>query len=524
MLNTPFKYLTTPRTVFCIFFVVLTMFMTLRDPDYYWHIKTGEYIFENQLLPRLDIFSFTMTNQPWVLHEWLFQLLLYMIFDLFGTTGVKSLSVFLFLVSVYFSYKLSKRLSSARITAMLMLVLLPVLIVIGLSPRPQLFTYIFFSYYLYGLLSYKYLYEVKQLYLFPLIMVLWVNLHGGYIIGIALVFFFAVTELLTNYTKPIILRKARRALLLPFGIALTSLAASSINPDFIDHWKYPLQVISMDASKIFISEWRSPGFHDALGKLYLLLVFTFFAANICRKKRPDLTEFFIPLFFITQGFVAVRHIPLAALATMPFIAVAFKNCIPINLPAESKDKLRQLLSRIFNGSLNKDLGNKEYFMNLAILSLAILALFTVNPSLENKAAAKVNKAVPVTATDFIVDNEIQGRMFNTYGYGGYLIYRLYPDQKVFIDGRADMYGDDFLKKYKKINNGLPDWEKEFDHYDIDYVLCERQAPIRQLLLTRGDFKLVYDDEYSSVLVKDISRFTDLIAEYGKPHGMRIASQ
>ena len=405
-----------------------------------------------------------------------------------------------------------------------MLALTPSLIAPFLSPRPQLFTYLFFSYYLYGLLSFKYFNKVRYLYTFPLIMIFWVNLHGGYIIGIALLFFFAFTELLSNFMVAETDRKKCVALCIPFVIALLSLATSSLNPDFIDHWKYPFQVITMEASKNFISEWRSPDFHGLFGKLYLLLVFAFFSANIYRKKQPDVTELFIPLFFITEGFIAVRHIALAILSCVPFIAIALNNRFQINVSDLLPNNLIKHFSSPFKGSLKQDLGYKEYFLNWFVLCFVSVVILLVTPSLNTNAAEKINKTIPVKATNFVVTNNIQGRIFNTYGYGGYLIYRLYPEQKVFIDGRADMYGDDFLKIYKEIAEGLPDWEKEFDQYDIDYIICWKKAPIRQLLLTRGDFKLVYDDMYNSVLVKNTERYAYLIAEFEKSSQMQVISQ
>lgn len=523
-MNTEFyKLLTMPRMVFCVLFIALTAFMTLGDPDYYWHIRTGEYIFDHKMLPRLDIFSFTMPGHPWVLHEWLFQLLLFLVFSSFGTLGVKSFTVALMLSSLYAIYRITKKLTSVRLSTVVMLLLMPLLIAPFLSPRPQLFTYLFFSYYLYGLLNFKYFNKARCLYTFPLVMILWVNLHGGYVVGVALLFFFAITELLSHFFVTESSRKSRTALFLPFGIALFSLAASSLNPDFIDHWKYPFQVMSMDASKDFISEWRSPSFHGLFGKMYLLFAFTFFAANIYRKDKPDLTEFFIPLFFIIEGFVAGRHIPLAVLSTVPFIAVALNDHLQIKLPDfAKKEAITHHLKRLHLSS-NKDLGDSEYFLNWILLFVVCVGALVAFPFWDTKAQAKINKTLPVEATNFVVEKNIQGRIFNTYGHGGYLIYRLYPEQKVFIDGRADMYGDDFLEKYKEINDGLPDWEKEFDHFDIDYVVCRRKAPIRQLLLARGDFNLVYDDEYNSVLVKKLPKFADLIADFKKPEDEKVTT-
>ncbi|MGH9963021.1 MAG: hypothetical protein ACREBC_38880, partial [Pyrinomonadaceae bacterium] len=140
--------------------------------------------------------------------------------------------------------------------------------------------------------------------------------------------------------------------------------------------------------------------------------------------------------------------------------------------------------------------------------------FVLLPRNEVREIEKANSLLPINAADFIEEAGISGRMFNSYNYGGYLIYRLYPRQKVFIDGRADVYDDDFLKAYMTILHGEPGWEESFDGYGIDYVICHRASPLRQLLLLRGDYKLVYDDNKSSVLLKDAPKYAQLIAKYG----------
>jgi hypothetical protein len=104
-----------------------------------------------------------------------------------------------------------------------------------------------------------------------------------------------------------------------------------------------------------------------------------------------------------------------------------------------------------------------------------------------------------------------------------MIYRLSPAQKVFIDGRAAPYGDAFVKEYLKIFLAQEGWEEAFDRYEIDYVVCARSAPIRQLLLQRGDFVSVYKDEFNSVLVKRIPRFESIIRETSDSASAREAT-
>ncbi|MGH6937378.1 MAG: hypothetical protein ACRED2_14645, partial [Methylocella sp.] len=140
-----------------------------------------------------------------------------------------------------------------------------------------------------------------------------------------------------------------------------------------------------------------------------------------------------------------------------------------------------------------------------------------------EAAAAMDERIPVKAVEFIRNAEIEGRIFNEYGFGGYLIQQFHPTQRVFIDGRADVFGDEFLKQYLDIYKGAPAWEQAFDEYGIEVVVVPRKAPLRQLLLARGDFKLVYDDEHNSILVKDIPRFGDIIAKHGRTPGSPVAA-
>jgi len=104
-------------------------------------------------------------------------------------------------------------------------------------------------------------------------------------------------------------------------------------------------------------------------------------------------------------------------------------------------------------------------------------------------------------------------MFNSYQYGGYLIFRLYPSQKVFVYPRTDIYRDGFVQKLDATLQGRPNWKALLDRHDIDYVVCETNAALRQLLLQEGEFSLVFDDGNHSVLLKNGDKFRDLIERH-----------
>lgn len=482
-----------PHLAFAVLFLWLLAAVQLTDPDYYWHLEAGEYIVNHMALPSGDPFSYTFRGQPWALHEWLFEVALYAIFAAFGTSGVKLLTAALGVLSTYIAYRAARRLLGASTLALALAIVFVAIQAGGFSPRPQLVTYVLFAAFVYLLVAFKYFGEDRRLWLIPPLLVLWVNSHGGYIIGLALLIVFCGLEWLRYFA----FRDAenRRRLIRLSAFTVAGGLATLLNPDGIGGWLFPFQVMNMDFANSVIAEWQSPNFRTLQGKLYLVLTFGFFLLSVYRYSKPDLTEIGLPLFFLFAGFVSVRHMPLAALILIPFAAVALRDS-----PA------RGIYHRATGG---KQLGNIEYVLNWVILLLAGALFLGLNPRLQAQGQTKLNRTLPVAAADFIERHGISGRMFNDYAHGGYLIHRLYPRQRVFIDGRADIYGDTFIKEFLTIRNGAPGWDKAFDKYSIDYVVIQRDAPILERLLARGDFTTIYEDAAHSVTVRKNSAWSRL---------------
>jgi hypothetical protein len=217
--------------------------------------------------------------------------------------------------------------------------------------------------------------------------------------------------------------------------------------------------------------------------------------------------------------MARRNIPLAALAMAPFVAVYMRAGLKDSLIkfVASFSRVRPENAADIGAKASQPLGKHESVMNWVLVLLTLLSLILIYPERQKAIAASMNSIIPIKATDFILREGINGRMFNTYHYGGYLIYRLYPQQLVFIDGRADMYGDSFIKDAQAIYQGSSQWKVRFDGYGIDYVICESESPLRQLLLEEGKFHLVFDDGMHSVLLRDIAKYRPTIKRYeGKP--------
>lgn len=513
-MNQYFEWLNLRRFGFIVIFAILSIVIVLSDPDYFWHLSAGQYIWEHKSLPSSDIFSYTFAGKPWVLHEWLFEIILYGVHSLTGDAGVKFFTAAFATATVLIAYTIAKRLLGKPYWAFFLALAFFYHIVPNTSPRPQLFTFLLFATYLRILVDFKYFNDLRRLWLMPVMMVVWVNSHGGYVAGLVLLVMFAACEwvvfLLQGNNDP--LQKQRMKKLTT--IAALTIAATLINPYFVNHWIYPFTVMNMDASKNLITEWFSPNFHTVRWKFFLLLLFGALTAAIYSEKRPDFTELVLSVFFITAAFISIRHAPISVLFILFLSSVTLRH-VPFSR-IFSCIKPDQLLVqyRRFTGK-GSDLGKTEYLFNWILLAITLISCMLYYPVFHSKDEEKMNKAVPVKAVQFIENAGISGHGFNVYHYGGYLINRLYPEQLVFIDGRADLYGDKFIQDYLHMIEARAGWKDKFEQHQIDYAIITRKSALVELLQTSADFKLVYEDDVNAVLLKNDARFASVIARYAR---------
>jgi hypothetical protein len=511
MLTTAATLLTKTRLTLIAFILVLTASLPLSDPDYFWHLKAGEYIVANRALPAGDVFSFTRFGNPWVLHEWLFEVVLFAAFAMLGPLGVKLLTALFAAAALGVTFTLARRIGQSPAVALILVICAGIAFVGAFAPRPQLVTYLCFTLFLSILLRYKYFATGRSLFVLPLLMVVWVNAHGGFVIGIALTCLFTAAEWLNYWFGPAHDRAQKQRLVRLTLVAAATALASLVNPEFIGHWLYPFQVLGMEANQ-WIQEWKSPDFHDFGPKIYLLLCGLLVLSYIYATPKADITELLIPGFFLFNGFISVRHIPLAVLTVLPFIALALsRGCTAACAARWQGSRLgRGYASSVASG---KQLGQAEGILNWIVLIALVILLTLAQPLLRANEMRRTER-LPVRAADYVIANRIQGNMFNAYNHGGYLIYRLAPERKVVIDGRVDVYGDKFFLDYRSMYLGKANWREKFDKLAIDFAIIDNDAAIRQLLLADRSFKEVYRDKQHSVLLRTIPRQPALLSKSG----------
>ncbi len=504
-------------------FLLAMLFPRFEDPDFYWHIKMGEYIVSAWPFPRQDIFAYTSYVHQWLLTEWLSQVAIYLIYREEGFNGIAVFVAVMCACCWHVNYSTCKKILNDEGKAIVVTLLFFIFFGI-VAPRPHLFTFLFFSLLMRLLVDFKYYKDERYISFIPLIMLIWVNVHGGFFIGIVLMGLFVAAEWIMffgagdrcPYDKS---RLAKLSFYVTSGVL-----AAALNPGFFKYWLYPYQVIVSSGDMNIINEWQSPNFHMPMYQYFLLMVFIFFLCLIFSRKKPDLTEIVLPIVFAGGAFVSVRNLPLAALAMSPVFAVFYRelslvDCFSnkihnngglIEIESNRASKLSSLLA-----TGNKQIGANMFVLNWILLFSSLFAVFIFYQVNHEKKEKAVMSFMPVKAVDFIIENNIYGRVFNAYHYGGYLIYRLHPRQKVFIYGKTDIYKKGFVDEVFAVYSGKPDWKKNFDKYHIDYVVCESVAPIRQLILGGDEYKIVYDDGDHSVLLRDVQKYKSIINKYGK---------
>lgn len=447
----------------------------LPDPDTWWHIAVGDLILKTHTWPSSDIYSFTATGAPWTAYEWVGEVVM----ALGQRSGLVGLSALLMaLVGViailiyYYSYL---RCGNSKAACVATATIVPIAGAI-FTLRPQLIGYVFLLIALICLERFRQGHR-KEIWILPPLFLVWVNTHGTFAFGMAMVGLYWVSGLFTfrlgGLSAEAWSPKDRRTLSLVF---LFSLIALLITPYGSSLAAYPLQMALMQPFNIAnIQEWQSLTFGLGVGKYLLGLMLLFFFAHVLVPVRYKLHEMVMLLFGAYSACVHIRFVLIFMMFLAPVIAVILTNWIPPYDPKKDKPAL-----------------------NLIIIALIALSLVKLLP--DKKALNKiVDDDYPVGAVAYLEQHPQPTGMFNEYGYGGYLIWRLGPSHKVFIDGRADLYEyAGVFQDYMKIANLDSQALRLFPKYNIQSCLIQKTSTLATLLASSAEWRLIYSDKASDL--------------------------
>jgi hypothetical protein len=492
-----------------IFFICIFLYLCLSeggggllgDGDTGYHIRAGEFILDTLSIPRQDIFSYLTPPLHWTAHEWLSEVIMALVHRASGLTGV--VVFFAFMIAATYSL-LFRVLRKEKFNVLLTVVILVLVLAssqIHWLARPHIFSLFFMIIWYHLLDDYQY-HNRNRLYFLPALMVLWVNLHGGYIIGLLLLGIYLFSDVMiwwrvNDEDKPEYVGKVKGFSL----IFLACIMVSLVNPYGYQILLFPFQLSSNREIIDYVSEFQSPNFHEPIIFTYLFLFAL--ATFALSKKRLNIIELILVLLFTYMSLFSARYIPLFGIIVAPIVIKQFDFMIR-EAHGSFADGLKKRADRI----ASTDASAQGYLWpGIAVVAIVIfLAVSGAGYSFDEKIK-------PVAAAEFLDRERLEGHMFNNDEFGDYVIYRLYPEYRVFIDGRLDMYGKDILKEYYQVIRLEPEWETVLKKYDVNYIFYNSKTALSQFLLERDDWKLIYSDPVANIFMRNIPENREVIEKY-----------
>jgi len=333
-------------------------------------------------------------------------------------------------------------------------------------------------------------------------MLLWVNLHGGFIFGFVLLGLYLLGNLAefifpTNQTK----ETSKKKLKLLASTAAVSVLFSLFNPFGYHILLFPFKFTSDNFLMSNVFEFLSPNFHGALPFKYLFLLTI--AALAVSGVALNAIEATLTILLSYMALYSARYIPLFAVIVAPILLRQMQIIF-----GKARGKLIQFIkTRSENiAAIDKSIRGGLWPV------IAIVAVYILATNGYIKYGFDESK-MPVAAVDFLKREHLRGNMFSDDEFGDYVIYAAWPEYKVFIDGRSDMYGSTWGSQYLKVVTVQPDWEKIIEKNNITWVFSSATSSLSSILLEKKDWHLVYADKVANIFVKEIPVNRRLMEKY-----------
>lgn len=449
------------------------------DPDLWWHIRVGQEILATHHWPTTDPYSFTVAGQPWMAYEWLGEVLLGGVARLAGLQGLMALLIILASAVILALYAYTTLRSGNSKAGFVACAVLYALTTPFFSMRPQMLGYFFLILTLIALERFR---QGKPGFLWslPLVFLAWVNTHGSFIIGLGTIIVYWLAGLRKFELGGIEAREWTAAQRVRLElIFLLCLAVLPITPYGTRLAVYPFDMaLSQPVNVANIMEWQPMPFNLLGGKIFLVLLLGFFVAQIAFRLTWRAEELVLFLFGTMMACLHVRFLVLFVPFFAPLLVTIFARWVP-----------------------GYDSKKDRFALNAALMALVLGAIVHYFPS--NAEMRKlVAKTYPAEAVQYIQQHPAPSPMFNTYLFGGYLVWAL-PEQKVFIDGRGDVFErGGVLSDYLHIANLKPGALAVLDSYHVQSCLVERDEALTVALSASPEWKRIYSDRVSALYVRN----------------------
>lgn len=479
-------------SVLSFVFVFLLSFQVIIDTDYFWHLGVGEYIFNNLTIPRYDLFSFSLPNYPYVYYEWGSEVIISIAYKLLGSFGVSLLYASVLTFSMLVIYKTAETITRKKPFLPLFILFTPVAYAV-VGGRLRVFGFLMLS--LIYLLFCEFVYKKSKLiWVLPLIFILWVNLHGSFVLGLGIFWILSVLVFLT---------KRDLAQLRTLGIiGVLSVFSTLLNPYFFRIWNQVLVISGNYYSNLqYINlDWQSLLSKDGRGWILAVFAFLLLGSLFLKKNKVELWQKLLLLFFLLLSVKTARF----AVALFVFLLTPLNQMV-----LEIKEKI----------NLRK---TDKYFLSFIVLLIFFVLALGIAANL---IAVKYAYSTEKNYADFLttkfprkysymnwpykaglkVTTELSGKRVLNEANWGSLLLMLDPNFKVFYYGAMDNFVEDgkpFAVEYLSIVNAENGWQEKIAKYEIDAVFLPPVFPLVAELRKGSGWSTYYEDKQAVILVKN----------------------
>jgi len=451
----------------------------VNDPDIWWHLRAGQWIVEHGTTITTDPFSAYGIGKPWIAYSWLFEVLVFALYRMFGLVGIALYNVALaFAITIALHRLIHKLEPRFAISAVLTGLGIAAIGELLLTPRPWLFTILFFILELDIILTARRTGNWRGLLFLPPIFALWANIHVQFIYGFFVLGLATVEPLLNRLLSRSPFRNEDS--LISTGrmatIMVACVVATLINPYHVGIYEVIYELVSQPGPYLFVSELKAPGFRHLSDWVALFLTL---GATFALGWRKQIKPF--PLLLLLAGafvfFRAGRDIWFAAVAATMILAAS---------PSASIERGRVITN-----------------LQILLVAAAIVSLMVITARMRQISESELQqvtaKAYPAAAADFVEKQSYVGPLYNHFDWGGYLIWRL-PQLPVSMDGRTNLHGDERINRSLQTWGGHRDWVSDPELASARLVIASATGPLGSLLRLDSRFELVYEDDVAVVFV------------------------
>jgi hypothetical protein len=485
--------------------------LLLRDGDTGWHIRNGELILRAHALTRIDPFSSTMNGRPWYDWEWLYDVLVAAVHHALGLNGVvfftAALAASVFALVLHLALRRGGNIPISLALSMLALVASTV----HLLARPHIVSWLFAAIWFDWLDSASTGKQNNRLFWLPAVMVLWVNLHSGFLLGLLLLGVYLVGGAIEHATAAGGGERSGRWLQQLGLVTLLSLLASLINPFGYRLYIHVFEYLSNSFLMNRITEFLSPNFHGGGGLGFIALLSVSILVLAGSRQKISCSQWLVVLFALSSGLYAARNLPVSSILLTLIVAPLASTVVgEAGMAPQLAPRIRRFCAYLQSfadrmGALELNFRSHFWLMLGCALGLWICLHGGKLGSIRYMHADFDRQRFPVESAQIIADRQVHEPIFCPDAWGGYLIYRLYPQTKVVVDDRHDLYGERFFKNYLKVVQVEPDWEPVLNGMQVNWVVAPANSALATIMKVTPPWTIVHQDATSVLFFRAGSR-------------------